>query len=58
MGSFVLPLYMYHDMARFVRDRKVPLDALVTHRFPIERAPEAFQLFDSGQTGKVIFEWR
>lgn len=57
MGSFVLPLYMYWDMLRFVLDHKVPLEALVTHRFPIERAPEAFKLFDSGAPGKVVFEW-
>jgi propanol-preferring alcohol dehydrogenase len=57
MGSFVLPRYMYDDMARFVLDHQVPLDALVTHRFPIARAPEAFTLFDSGQTGKVLLDW-
>lgn len=57
MGSFVSPIQMYFDMVRFILDHKVPLDALVTHRFPIEQAPEAFTLFDSGKTGKVIFEW-
>jgi threonine dehydrogenase-like Zn-dependent dehydrogenase len=57
MGSFVLPLPMYWEMLRFVLDHQVPLEAIVTHRFPIERAPEAFTLFDSGATGKVVFEW-
>lgn len=57
MGSFVLPIYQYYDMVRFVRDRKVPLDAMVTHRFSIDQAVEAFELFDRGNTGKVIFEW-
>ena len=57
MGSFVLPIQMYYEMARFILDHKVPLDALVTHRFPLEKAPEAFTLFDSGKTGEVIFEW-
>lgn len=57
MGSFVLPIYQYYDMLRFVQDRKVPLDAMVTHRFSIDQAVEAFELFDSGATGKVIFEW-
>ena len=27
---------------------------LITHRFPLHDAPQAFQLFDSGQTGKVL----
>lgn len=57
MGSFVLPLPMYWQMLRFVQDHSLPLEAIVTHRFPIERAPEAFTLFDSGATGKVVFEW-
>lgn len=57
MGSFVLPLPMYWEMLRFVLDHQVPLEAIITHRFPIERAPEAFTLFDSGATGKVVFEW-
>ena len=57
IGSFVLPIQMYFDMVRFVRDRKVPLDAMITHRFPLEKAPEAFTLFDSGKTGKVVLEW-
>lgn len=57
MGSFVLPIHLYWEMMQFVLDHKIQLDALVTHRFPIERAAEAFALFDSGQTGKVLFEW-
>ena len=57
MGSFVLPIYMYHDMLRLILDRGVPLEAMVTHRLPLEMAQEAFALFDSGKTGKVLFEW-
>ena len=34
----------------------VALDEIVTHRFKIEDAVEAFSL-DTGQTGKVTFEW-
>ena len=57
MGSFVLPIHMYWEMVRFIVDHNIQLDAMVTHRFPIERAPEAFSLFDSGETGKVLLEW-
>ncbi|MCE7987052.1 MAG: hypothetical protein DYG89_38255 [Caldilinea sp. CFX5] len=48
---------MYFAMLRFIQDRRVPLAALVTHRFPIEQAPDAFTLFDSSKTGKVAFAW-
>ncbi len=57
MGSFVLPIHMYYEMLRLILERRVPLEAMVTHRFPLEKAQEAFALFDSGKTGKVIFEW-
>jgi threonine dehydrogenase-like Zn-dependent dehydrogenase len=38
-------------------DREVRLEQVITHRFGLDDAPEAFRLFDSGRTGKVIFEW-
>jgi threonine dehydrogenase-like Zn-dependent dehydrogenase len=57
LGSFVLPIYLYYDMVRFIQDHKLPLDAMVTHRFSIDDAPKAFALFDQGAPGKMIFEW-
>ena len=57
MGSFVMPIYMYWDLADFIIEHDVPLEQMITHRFSIEEAPEAFRLFDSGKTGKVILEW-
>jgi threonine dehydrogenase-like Zn-dependent dehydrogenase len=57
MGSFVMPVYMYYDLAQFILDHDLPLERMVTHRFPLEQAPEAFALFDQGATGKVVLEW-
>jgi len=57
MGSFVIPIYMYDDLARFILDHNLSLEEMVTHRFPLEEAPEAFARFDGGATGKVILEW-
>lgn len=56
-GSFVMPLWMAHDLTRFLAERDVGLDSMVTHRFPLEDAAEAFSLFDSGECGKVMFTW-
>jgi propanol-preferring alcohol dehydrogenase len=44
-------------MVDFILEHKLPLGRMVTHRFPIEAAAEAFRVFDQGQTGKVILEW-
>jgi threonine dehydrogenase-like Zn-dependent dehydrogenase len=57
MGSFVIPIYMYDDLVRFILDHNLSLEEMVTHRFPLEEAPEAFARFDGGATGKVILEW-
>jgi len=57
MGSFVLPLWLTWEMVDFVDSQKVSFEGTVTHRFSIEDAPEAYKLFDEGNTGKVVFEW-
>ena len=57
MGSFVLPLWMAWELVDFLEARKLSFEKAVTHRFPIEEAPEAYRVFDGGKTGKVIFEW-
>jgi len=57
MGSFVLPIWMVPEMAAFIARHKLPFEKMVTHRFSIEQAKEAFELFDSGECGKVVFEW-
>jgi propanol-preferring alcohol dehydrogenase len=45
------------EVANYVVDHKVPLTKIITHRFPLEQAPEAYRLFESGQTGKVVITW-
>lgn len=57
MGSFVMPIYMYWDLVDLIVEHELPLAKMVTHRFAIDEAPEAFRIFDAGKTGKVILEW-
>src|SRR5438132_1812668 len=42
------------ECARFIAERKVPLGKLLTHRFTIEQADEAYRLFDTQTTGKRV----
>lgn len=56
-GNSVYSMGAYFDAVAFLQTHPVPLDEIVTHRFSIEQAKEAFEIFDSGETGKVIFEW-
>ena len=54
-GSWTFSTVGLEECARFIADRQVPLHRLITHRFPIDQAAEAFKLFDTGTTGKCVF---
>jgi threonine dehydrogenase-like Zn-dependent dehydrogenase len=56
-GSWVCSLPQMEDLVeRLVRWNLHP-EVLVTHRFPLAQAKEAYELFDTGQTGKVALVW-
>jgi threonine dehydrogenase-like Zn-dependent dehydrogenase len=44
----------YGEMVALVR-RGLPLTEVVTHRFPLTEAQAAFDLFCSGECGKILF---
>jgi threonine dehydrogenase-like Zn-dependent dehydrogenase len=56
-GSWTFSLDGLAEVARFVVERRVPMNDLITHRFALQEAVEAYKLFDSGKTGKVVFVW-
>ena len=43
------------ECARFIARRKIPLGKLITHRFGLEQADQAYRLFDTQTTGKGVF---
>jgi propanol-preferring alcohol dehydrogenase len=56
IGTKVMPAHLYWEMTRFLLDRNVRFESLITHRFPLEEGPSAFAQFDAGAAGKFIFE--
>ena len=56
-GNSVYSMGAYFDAVAFIQTHRVPLDEIVTHRFRLEHAREAFAIFDRGETGKVVFDW-
>jgi threonine dehydrogenase-like Zn-dependent dehydrogenase len=54
-GSWTFSTVGLAECARFVADRRVPLERLITHRFGLHDAEAAFRLFDQGQSGKCVF---
>ncbi|HHX44913.1 MAG TPA: alcohol dehydrogenase catalytic domain-containing protein [Chloroflexi bacterium] len=59
MGSFVMPMGYYEDLVNLIvkHDLSPKFQHMITHRFPIERAEEAFRVADGGRAGKVVFSW-
>jgi threonine dehydrogenase-like Zn-dependent dehydrogenase len=56
IGSWYFALDDYPEMVKLVQSG-FPLSRLITHRYSLDDAQEAFDLFFSGQTGKVLFEF-
>ena len=56
-GSWVCSVPQMEDLTELLARWHVHPDKLVTHRFALEQAKEAYELFDSGKTGKVAIVW-
>ena len=56
-GPYVGGSLRYWDLVQLLTEHEIRLEQIVTDRFGLEEALEAFRLFDSGDTGQVVFEW-
>ncbi len=56
-GSWTFSLAGLAEAANFVVERGVPLEKLISHRYSLSQADEAYKLFDTGRTGKSVFVW-
>jgi threonine dehydrogenase-like Zn-dependent dehydrogenase len=54
-ASWTFSTLIQAECARFIVRRRVPLRRLLTHRFRLEQAAEAYRLFDTQTTGKGVF---
>lgn len=59
MGSFVMPIHFYQDLVDFMLVHDLPsgFQRMITHRFRITEAAEAFRVADRSTAGKVMFVW-
>jgi threonine 3-dehydrogenase len=46
----------WHQLQGLLRSERINLSPLLTHRMPLERYEEAFEIVRSGRCGKVVFE--
>jgi threonine dehydrogenase-like Zn-dependent dehydrogenase len=57
VGGWYFALPEWNEIVRFVVEHRIPVEALISHRFSIEDAPEAFAAFDRRETEKAVFVW-
>ncbi|HKJ00340.1 MAG TPA: zinc-binding dehydrogenase [bacterium] len=55
IGSWTFSAVGQAECARFVSERGIDVDRLFSHRWKLEQATEAYQLFDKQTTGKGVF---
>lgn len=53
-GSWYFNISDFERMTNFVQSKKIPLKDMITHRFKLNQASEAFDLFDKKKTLKVV----
>jgi len=56
-GSWVCSLPQMEELVEHLVRWDLHPDVMVTDRFTLDQAKEAYELFDSGQTGKVALVW-
>ena len=57
IGSWTFSSIGQAECAHYVAERGIDLEQLFTHRFELDQAAEAYQLFDQQTTGKGVFEF-
>ncbi|HZO92024.1 MAG TPA: alcohol dehydrogenase catalytic domain-containing protein [Chthonomonadaceae bacterium] len=56
IGIAATPLRYFPALIQRTVEYNLPFERLITHRFALEQAEEAFAVMESGQSGKVLFE--
>ena len=56
-GSWTFSTHGLAEVASFVVEHKVPIRSMISHRFSISQADEAYKLFAAGRTNKAVFVW-
>jgi threonine dehydrogenase-like Zn-dependent dehydrogenase len=55
VGSWTFSTSVQADCARFIADRGIAVDRLFTHRWKLDQAEQAYQVFDQQTAGKGVF---
>ncbi|KAA5837924.1 zinc-binding dehydrogenase [Saccharopolyspora hirsuta] len=56
-GGWYFPIDQFAELSRFAVQHALPIERLVSHRYQLDDAPEAFRAFDRRLTDKAVFTW-
>jgi threonine dehydrogenase-like Zn-dependent dehydrogenase len=54
INTWYFPVNEIPENIQFIKTHQQEVDKLITHKYPIEKMNEAFDLFRKGETGKVL----
>lgn len=57
VGGWYFPLGAWSEICEFVVSQGLNVEALISHRFTLDQAAEAFDKFDKRETEKAVFIW-
>jgi threonine dehydrogenase-like Zn-dependent dehydrogenase len=56
-GSSIYPNVQFDEMAAFIKRHNVKLDSVVSHTFPLDEGPKAYEIAAEANSGKVCFRF-
>ena len=56
-GSWTVSTSGMEETAKFVVDRRIPLENLITDRVAITETADAYRRFDKQESGKMVITW-
>lgn len=54
VGSWTFSRDWQRECTEYIAERQLPVESLFSHRFPLQDAERAYQIFDTGKTGKGV----
>lgn len=55
IGGWYFATWEFPEIVRFIEDHDLPVERMISHRFGLDDAAEAFALFEARMTDKVLF---
>jgi propanol-preferring alcohol dehydrogenase len=55
IGGWYFASWEYPEIAAFIMDKELPVERIVTHRFRLDQAADAFRMFHARETEKAVF---